>query len=121
MNAESITSRLHAESDAQLKTGIKDAIDVFKRTLAGLGVSWHGILVPLHKSFVYDEQRYQVKDTPETLLVSLDNVLLRAPEPFFASACEGNRTRAVRVYMEKIERLSAQVGELQQQVEEVRQ
>lgn len=123
MNAETITTRIYAKADAELKAKIEAAIGVFKTTLRDAGVSTYDMRPQIHRNFLRstDTKELPYATMPELLAMEFDQLFRFMPEAAFAVAYAKNRTAAIDAYMRRIEELGARCDQLEQEINEVRQ
>lgn len=121
MSAETITTRLHAKADADLRVKIETALKNFRQELADAGVSIAYMRPKIHRNFLcgVDSKELPYAAFPELIAMQFDQLVRSLPEAAFAVGCENNRTRAVDDYMRRIEELAEKCEELEQQISEV--
>lgn len=122
---ETITSRIHARSDAQLKAKIARAISDFKSAMTDCGANLYYVGVPIHRNFVRGHACVitpdDYKHLPEQVSIEAERMFDRLDESAFEVAKDKARTLAVDAYMARVEELAANVEELQTEVANIRQ
>jgi predicted nucleic acid-binding Zn-ribbon protein len=107
VNPDTITSRIHAKADEDLKKQIEDA-SVPLRDLFRDGCR--------HTIDVYSGNEQDANGNQKVVQVIMHSAFEAIKNKIFANKCERNREEAIRRFMAKVESLDDQLQELRDSI-----
>lgn len=122
-DAHTITSRIHEKADKELIAAVSAACSDFRHSLSKLGVNCYDVRVPCHRTYLTDKDGRSLgtDGMADNVYQKLENILDCLPSAAFTQAADGNRTKALDAFMQRVDTLSNEVESLQQEVANVRQ